>query len=180
MCYFSKLEHIAHYSLHSKEPKYSENKHHSCVIAHAHTHTVNRIAWGGEISKMLLKMRVCLISNFARETVPDIRCSIRKWSLTNRVCAQREGRQRMEQHRKLIHFYGYSTIWVIRIRRCVAGRLVCKLSGVQQTADHIRVKYICLKNLNTHVLSVPVHVIGLQTSQQWHTKPRLSFQSPVT
>ena len=153
-----------------------------CTRSHTHTHTVNGIAWGGEISKMPWKMRVRLISNFARETVPDIWCSIRKRSLTNQVCAQREGRQRTEQHRKLIHFYGDSTIWVIiiSIRRSVAGRLVCKLSGVQQTVDHIRVKYICLKNLNTHVLSVPVHVIGLQASQQWHTKPRLSFQSPVT
>ena len=54
MCYFSKLEHIAHH----KEQKHSQKK---------LTHTVNRIACRGVILKMIWKMCVWW-PNFAWET----------------------------------------------------------------------------------------------------------------
>ena len=63
MCYFSKLEHIAHY----KEQNTVKTNFHECahppthIHVHKHTHTINRIVWRGEISKRMWKLWVCLM-----------------------------------------------------------------------------------------------------------------------
>ena len=58
-CYFSELEHIAHYKeQNTVKTNFSEHAH---TRTHTHTHTLNRIARWGEIWKTIPKMRVCLM-----------------------------------------------------------------------------------------------------------------------
>ena len=126
MCYFSRLEHIAHYKAKNwttVKTNFCKHTHthahthaHACTHAHAHTHTVNRIAWKSLISQMNQKMWVCLMiehckGDYSRWTVQQKK----KISYQLRVYRQREDRE-----------------WKYQ-KKSVASGLIYKLWGVQSS-----------------------------------------------
>ena len=116
---------------------------------HTHTHRVSRIAWKGEISKVI---RMCVWwSNLARNTVPDRQCRIKK-DLWPSECMRTKGRRRIVYQKKSV----------------VAGGLICKLSGVQSSRQERSScgteKWVFLKD------SISSFVRLSWTNKHWHGK----------
>jgi len=112
-------------------PAYWAELYHYCALyrhervparAHTHTHTrthartererVNGTAWRGDISNTVWKCEFVWWPNFARETVPDRRCSMRKISDQASACTEREDRKWKDQRKSVVR-----KLWRVQLSR---------------------------------------------------------------